>query len=106
MHLGPFNRLPMLAGGLFLLAGCVSPAVEPAGLPYPAPPPMPAETIPMPPVSEDALIWQPGHWDWTGGGYIWREGRWVPRGEHGTQWMPGYWAREGGVWNWMPAHWL
>jgi hypothetical protein len=96
----------VLAAGLVLLAGCLSAPIEATGLPYPAPPPLPPETVPLPPVSEEALIWQPGYWDWTGGGYIWREGHWDRRGEHSTEWMPGYWALEGGIWRWVPGHWI
>ncbi len=99
--------LPLLTGGLLILAGCVQAPREDTGLPYPPPPPPPAEAIPLPPVSEAPLIWQPGYWDWAGGGgYIWHEGHYVPRGEHSAEWMPGFWAREDGVWRWVPAHWL
>jgi hypothetical protein len=70
------------------------------------PPPGRSETIPKPPVSEQPLVWQPGHWDWTGGSYAWRPGQWVLRAGHGTLWQDGYWAREGGTWVWIPGHWL
>ena len=108
MRLGRFRRMhvPMLAGALLLLGGCVSETRAVSTPPYPAPPPVPAETVPKPPVSEQPLIWQPGHWDWSGSGYAWREGRWVPREGHGTQWQDGYWTSDNGVWSWVPAHWL
>ena len=98
---------PALATVLLLpLAACISETREVASPPYPPPPAIPAETIPKPPVSEAPLIWQPGHWDWTGNGYAWREGSWVRREGHGTQWQDGYWSNAGGSWTWMPAHWL
>ena len=107
MQPGPSRRrlLPVMAGGLLLVAGCEGSTgkVEPSP---PAPPPAAAETVPLPPVSEAPLIWQPGHWDWIGVGYTWREGRWVTRAGHGTLWQPGYWTQEDGAWNWVPAHWL
>ena len=40
-----------------LLVGCSEPSP-----PAPIPPPM-AEAVPKPPVSAEALVWQPGHWD-------------------------------------------
>ncbi len=90
---------------LLLVAGCGG-APREAGPPLDPPPPY-AETLPLPPVTEEQLIWQPGHWDWTGVGYTWRDGRYVPQAGHGTQWQPGYWAHgEDGVWRWVPAHWL
>jgi hypothetical protein len=82
------------------LAGCYA-----GGPPAPPPPPQ-AETIPKPPVSATPLIWQPGHYDWSGGGYAWVPGTYVPRGEHGNMWMPGYWAQTPSGWVWQPAHWM
>jgi hypothetical protein len=97
-------RLPMLAGGLLLFAGCA--VSEPEAAPPNPAPPIPDEIVPKPPVSEQPLIWQPGHWDWMGNGYAWREGRWELRAGHGTEWQDGYWAREGFGWRWVPAHWI
>ena len=77
-----------------------------AGNPNPPPPPVRTEIIPKPPVSEEPLIWQPGHWDWEGSGYAWRQGEWVKRAGHGTEWQDGYWANQNGTWSWVPAHWM
>jgi hypothetical protein len=71
-----------------------------------APPPIPVETVPKPPVSEEPLIWQPGHWDWTGSAYVWTQGSWVVRAGHGTQWQDGYWVNQGASWVWVAGHWL
>lgn len=71
-------------------------------------PPVPLtqpETAPLPPVSEQQLTWQPGHWDWNGSSYVWSPGRWVPLGGHGTRWQPGFWSFTGAC-VWVPAHWL
>jgi hypothetical protein len=74
--------------------------------PYPPVPPTRVEIMGKPPVTETALIWQPGHWDWTGAGYEWVPGSFVPRGGHSDLWMPGYWEQAGQAWRWVPAHWV
>ena len=60
-------------GAAWTLAGC---AVSTDSPPAPIPAPM-AETIPRPPVSPDPMIWQAGHWNWTGNGYVWIPGQYV-----------------------------
>jgi hypothetical protein len=97
-----FLSLTALAG-LCLLAACDAGTVAP---PYPAVPPPQAETIPKPPVTEQPLIWQPGHWDWTGGSYAWTSGAWVLRAGHGTTWQDGYWTQVNGAWTWVGPHWV
>lgn len=87
----------------FALAGCV--AVAPVA-PYPPVPPPLSETVPKPPVSEQPLIWQPGHWDWSGSGYVWQPGEYISRAGHGSLWQDGYWAFNGAGWQWVPGHWL
>ena len=61
----------LLFGSALILAGCVQ--LSP---PAPIPPPM-AEAIPNPPVSPVPLMWQPGHWDWTGNSFVWTPGQYV-----------------------------
>jgi hypothetical protein len=67
-----------------------------------------SETIPLPPVSEDQLIWQPGHWDWNGSDYSWHEGKYA-RMEPGqsNMWVPGWWElpKDSRSCVWNPAHW-
>lgn len=99
-------RFPVLLGAAIALTACATEGGGTGYNPYPQPPPVRTEEIPKPPVSEEPLIWQPGHWDWSGSGYIWRDGHWVKRGGHGTQWQDGYWTPQGGTWTWVPAHWL
>ena len=36
------------------------------------------------------LIWQPGHWDWTGSSYVWVPGQYVDLARPQRTWMPGY----------------
>jgi hypothetical protein len=78
------------------------------GNPYPpVPPPLQPDVMTKPPVTTTPLIWQPAHWDWTGGGYTWVPGEYVARAGHSDNWMPGYWAQgPEGTWVWQPAHWL
>jgi hypothetical protein len=99
------NRHALFAGLIVatLAAGCQE-AVRDAN-PYPPPPVALAETIPNPPVTREPLMWQPGHWKWTGSGYVWAKGQYVPAAGHGNMWMPGWWSRSAGGWTWQPAHW-
>ncbi len=83
-----------------LLAGCVT------APPHPAVPPLLSEEVPTPPLTRTVVIWQPGHWDWTGDTYAWMPGEWVERAGHGTLWQDGYWSIAAGNSVWVPAHWL
>jgi hypothetical protein len=98
------TRVGVVFAGL-LLTSCVA-VDEHAYNPHPPPPPLLAETIPKPPVTEQLLIWRPGHWDWNGSGYIWSPGQYVPREGHGSLWLEGHWQRSGASDVWVPAHWL
>jgi CRISPR-associated DxTHG motif protein len=89
--------LPLLAG-VALLAACV-------GAPYPPPPAPMAEVLPKPPVSAEPLRWRPGHWNWTGNGYVWTAGEYVPHAGTSTHWVEGYWTQRGGGWVWVPPGW-
>jgi hypothetical protein len=104
-------RFACLSASLLLVLGTAAACAPTSGQmasgnPYPPPPPVRTEVIPKPPVSEEPLIWQPGHWEWEGSGYAWRQGQWVPRAGHGTQWQDGYWSNQGGTWTWVPGHWI
>ena len=90
--------------GALLLAGCV--ASQPVATPYPPVPAPLAEQRPLPPVSPDPLIWQPGHWEYTGSAYAWQPGAWVPRAGHGSLWQDGFWSLVAGRYVWVPGHWL
>lgn len=81
------------------LTACATPIPGP-----PQPPPTLVETVPLPPVSETPLIWQPGHYDWSGAAYVWQPGRYVPRNGH-SLWQPGAWTGANGSYTWVPAHW-
>jgi hypothetical protein len=94
--------LPALAS-LALLAGCVQAAVAPA---YPTPPPLPAEVLPLPPVSETPLVWEPGDWMYANGSYRYNAGQYVPAAGHSRQWVFAQWAPGPGGPVWVPGHWL
>lgn len=105
------RRIPlsMLAASLSIglaLGGCET-IKEQTGA-CPVPPAPQAEQQSKPPVADYAQTWQPGHWDWNGSGYTWREGAWIKREGHGSEWMDGYWTRDKtpGPCNWVPPHWL
>jgi WXXGXW repeat (2 copies) len=88
-----------------LAAGC-SPGSGPDANPYPPVPQLISEAIPRPPVIAEPLMWQPGHWDWNGSGYVWARGQYVPAAGHGSLWMPGWWSRTQAGWTWQPPHWM
>ena len=102
------RRTLLLLTTLILLAGCSGSYRRAEANLYPPapPPPHPTEVVPMSPVTEVRLIWQPGHWDWSGGGYAWTSGSFVPLAGHSDQWMDGYWSKVGETWVWVPAHWV
>jgi hypothetical protein len=91
--------------GACLLAGCATTTTTNVANPFPPVPPPMAETIPNPPVSPVALLWQPGHWDWSGTGYVWQPGEYVPAAGHGALFQTGYWQPTPSGWVWVKAHW-
>jgi hypothetical protein len=96
----------LLVAALLPLAACQTVETQ-AGACQVAPPPR-SEERPKPPVSEDEQLWQPGHWDWTGGSYVWRPGAWILRASGSNLWMDGHWQRDTlpQPCFWVPAHWL
>jgi hypothetical protein len=99
------RHFPVLAAllAIGLLAGCGQTRVS--DNPYPPVPALIPETPPKPPVTAEPLMWQPGHWDWNGSGYVWAKGQYVPAAGHGNLWMPGWWSRGPSGWEWQPPHW-
>ena len=89
---------------LGLLAGCAGNTATGPN-PYPPVPAPIAETMPKPPVTGESLLWQPGHWDWNGTGYVWQTGQYVPAAGHGPLWQPGWWSRSSHGWSWQAPHW-
>ena len=88
-----------------LLLVCLLAACSNTSGPYPPVPAPRTDVQPLPPVSGEALAWQPGHWDWNGSGYAWAAGMYVPAAGHGMNWVREYWDRPNGQWEWQPAHW-
>lgn len=88
----------MIAPAVAVVAACAT------GAP-PVPDPLP-ESIPLPPVSAEPLRWRPGHWNWTGTGYSWVAGEYVPQSNAGTMWLPGHWDQSGGGRVWNPPRWV
>jgi hypothetical protein len=101
------TKFTMLAAvlAISLMAGCAEKQASDAN-PYPPVPALISEPVPKPPVTAEALMWQPGHWDWNGSGYAWANGQYVPAAGHGSLWMPGWWSRTPAGWTWVPPHWM
>ena len=92
------------------VGACYRPDAPPpataSAIPYPPVPAPRPEERPLPPVSEDQLVWRMGQWEWVGTGYVWRGGEWEKLGDHTNQYMPGHWTPQGGAWVWERGHWL
>ena len=96
------NYLLRTAGfaAFLVLAGCATPAPS-----FPVPPPLPAETIPLPPVSSTQLIWHPGDWAYSGDSYRYEPGRYETLVGHGPIYVFGHWTGSVGQYAWVPGRW-
>jgi WXXGXW repeat (2 copies) len=92
---------PFLLSLALVLAACGAVIGEPPAVPPPRP-----ETLPLPPLSAEAQIWRPGHWDWDGRGYVWVPGEYQPRGTHSGVFQHGLWQRGPNGYGWYGARWL
>jgi WXXGXW repeat (2 copies) len=92
-----------------------APQAQPAQVamtaPTPPPPPPPqASLVPPPPQGSGTVVWQPGHWSYTGAGdqpWTWIAGRYVaPPAPNEASWVPGAWQESSnGAWMWNAGHW-
>ena len=57
-----------------------------------APPAPRYEVVPAP---RAGYTWAPGYWDYNGGHYHWKKGRWVHE-QHGMHWHPDRWEQRDG----------
>jgi hypothetical protein len=107
---------PLAAAGLItVLAACSSGGMAGGTLPPPsltitsqtAPPPAKAESVPPVPAAQtpEYFIWEPGHWHWTGQGYVWIPGSYIERPYPSAVWVHGGWTENGLTWTWTPGHW-
>jgi len=94
------SKIAPIAGGLVLLAGCVTYAPPPDAVT--APPPPQVEVVP--PQPNVAFVWTPGYWDWRGR-WVWIHGWWGSRPHPGAVWVRGGWGYHGHHRVWMRAHW-
>ncbi len=92
--------VPIMAA-LVLLGAC---AARPQA--FPTPPALPVAKIPLPPVSDVALVWQPGDWVYTTGSYRYDPGQYVPAEGHGSNWIYGHWAGTPDHYVWVAGAWL
>ena len=52
------------------------------------------------------VVWQPGHWRFSGNTWAWQPGQYVPPPPGQTTWVPGRWAQQPtGGWAWLEGHW-
>ncbi len=72
-----------------------------------APPPIRAEVVPPPPAGESTrVIWQQGHWAWTGTSWVWIAGQYVTPPAAKVVWDPGHWVQQSdGTWRWVDGQW-
>ena len=79
------------------------------GLAPVAPPPARSELVPPPPEAAGPVVWQPGHWLYTGvtgSEWSWQPGHYMPAPRGVTTWVPGRWTQQPtGEWYWMDGHW-
>lgn len=112
----------MASPALVALSGCGSspppqttqiilqqPAQTATVAPTPPPPPH-SELVPPPPASSGPVVWQPGHWRYTGmagNPWYWEGGRYVSVPPGSTTWVPGTWIQQAGsgMWTWQEGHW-
>jgi WXXGXW repeat (2 copies) len=73
----------------------------------PGPPPPPqSELVPPPSPGMGPVVWQPGHWRFSGNSWAWQPGQYVPPPPGQTTWIPGRWAQQStGGWAWVEGHW-
>ena len=76
----------------------------------PPPPPPQAALVPPPPQGANDVVWQPGHWTYSGtqdAPWTWVSGRYVvPPDRKMATWMPGRWEETTrGSWIWNAGHW-
>jgi hypothetical protein len=124
VEMARFLSASVLIPALFGLSACVAvPAsrethviVQPAPQQYatfaaaPGPPPPPhSELVPPPPDGAGPVVWQPGHWQFSGdpgNPWSWQPGQYVPPPPGQTTWIPGRWMQQPtGSWSWVDGHW-
>ena len=83
--------------------------VVPAPVAPMPPPPPESELVPPPPPGSGPVVWQPGHWAYTGvadSPCSWVAGEYVPPPPGQTTWIPGQWQETAsGTWMWVTGHW-
>ena len=68
-----------------------------------APPPLPQYSQPA--ATRPNMIWTPGYWQHSPGGYYWVPGAWVAPPYVGALWTPGYWGADGPRYRFHPGYW-
>ncbi len=68
-----------------------------------APPALPQYYQPA--ATQPNMIWQPGYWGFSNGGFFWVPGTWVQAPQVGLLWTPGYWGWNNGQYRWNNGYW-
>src|ERR1051326_1445574 len=69
-----------------------------------APPALQTEVVP--PAPNDLVVWNPGHWNWTGMDWVWEPGHYMTRVQTTAMWQPGHWeVQPAGGYMWVEGHW-
>src|SRR4051812_43810516 len=69
-------------------------------------PPRRADFVPPPSPGMGPVVWQPGHWRYSGNTWVWQPGQYTPPPPGQTTWIPGRWTQQStGGWVWTEGHW-
>jgi hypothetical protein len=71
--------------------------------PPPSPTSQPYEQVPARP--DNQSVWIPGHYTYTGSGYVWEAGRWEIPPAGMTSWTPPAWQPQGSGYVYVRGHW-
>ncbi|HWE76162.1 MAG TPA: hypothetical protein VG328_23580 [Stellaceae bacterium] len=100
---GSSMRFGFIAVPAFVLLSATAMAQSTVVIAPSAPPTVREEIIPPAPSTD--VVWQPGHWAWTGSQYTWVSGVYVARPRPQVAWVPGHWDRGSNGWTWVDGYW-
>jgi hypothetical protein len=65
----------------------------------------PAPRVENPPPPSPLMVWEPGHWSWSGAQFVWTPGHYAERPSASATWCPGYWQQGPAGWVWIEGSW-
>jgi hypothetical protein len=96
-------RIGFLAVPAFVLLSATAMAQSTVVIAPAAPPAIREEVVPPAPTAD--VVWQPGHWSWSGSQYVWVNGVYVARPRPQVAWVPGHWDQSPNGWAWVDGYW-